>query len=211
VREILLAFAALVRQHGGVSQAATRPPQTPDQAVALVAMASPEAGHHPPCGEEADTMFGLPVAALDLGLRLLMAVLAGSILGMNREVHHKPAGLRTHALVALGTALSTVLIWETTQHDPQAVSRVMQGLVTGVGFLGAGVIMHREAEHHVEGLTTAASLWVTAIFGIVCGAGQGGLLLLGLGLALVVLLLGGPVEQACARWLSRRRPPAPPV
>jgi putative Mg2+ transporter-C (MgtC) family protein len=98
--------------------------------------------------------------------------------------------VRTHALVSLGSAVVTMLIFETTQHAPDALSRVMQGLLTGVGFLGAGVIIHHDTEHSVEGLTTAASVWITAILGIACGAGQGGIVLTGLLLALAVLLCG---------------------
>ena len=103
----------------------------------------------------------------------------------------------------------TMLIFETTQHAPDALSRVMQGLLTGVGFLGAGVIIHHDTEHRVEGLTTAASVWITAILGIACGAGQGGMALMGLLLALAVLLFGGPIEHAFARWFNARRPPLP--
>ena len=131
------------------------------------------------------------------------------MLGLNRDLHRKPAGVRTHALVSLGSAVVTMLIFETTQHAPDALSRVMQGLLTGVGFLGAGVIIHHDTEHRVEGLTTAASVWITAILGIACGAGQGGMVLMGLLLALAVLLFGGPIEHAFARWFNARRPPLP--
>jgi len=97
----------------------------------------------------------------------------------------------------------TLIAFESTGHDPAATSRVVQGLVTGVGFLGAGVIIHHDAEHRVEGLTTAATVWMTAIFGIACGVGQGGIVLVGLVFALVVLICGRSVEHAMARWLNR--------
>jgi putative Mg2+ transporter-C (MgtC) family protein len=80
-------------------------------------------------------MVGLSFDCFALGLRLALAVLAGGILGLNRDLHRKPAGVRTHALVSLGSAVVTMLIFETTQHAPDALSRVMQGLLTGVGFL----------------------------------------------------------------------------
>ena len=97
----------------------------------------------------------------------------------------------------------TLIAFESTGHDAAATSRVVQGLVTGIGFLGAGVIIHHDAEHRVEGLTTAATVWMTAIFGIACGLGQGWVVLVGLGLALGVLVCGLPVERAMARWLNR--------
>jgi putative Mg2+ transporter-C (MgtC) family protein len=147
---------------------------------------------------------GIPVAFWQLIGRLGLAVVVGSALGINRDLHRKPAGIRTHALVSLGTALVTLMVDESTDHDAGAVSRVIQGLVTGIGFLGAGVIIHHDAEHRVEGLTTAASIWMTAIFGIACGAGQVRGVLAGLGLALLVLTCGKSIENAMARWLGRR-------
>jgi putative Mg2+ transporter-C (MgtC) family protein len=154
-------------------------------------------------------MVGLSFDCFVLGLRLALAVLVGGILGLNRDLHRKPAGVRTHALVSLGGAVVTLLILETTQHAPDALSRVMQGLLTGVGFLGAGVIIHHDMEHRVEGLTTAASVWMTAILGMACGAGQGGIVLMGVLLALAVLICGGPIEHTVARWFNTRRPPLP--
>jgi putative Mg2+ transporter-C (MgtC) family protein len=142
-----------------------------------------------------------------LGVRLILAVLVGGILGLNRDLRHKPAGLRTHALVSLGSAVVTLVIFETTQHAPDALSRVMQGLLTGVGFLGAGVIIHHHMEQRVEGLTTAASVWMTSILGMACGVGQGGLVLFAVCLTLGVLICGGPIEQGFARWFNARRPP----
>ena len=147
--------------------------------------------------------FGIQTALWQIVWRLGLAVLVGSALGINRDLHRKPAGLRTHSLVSLGAAVVTLIVFESTGHEPGALSRVIQGLVTGIGFLGAGVIIHHDAEHRVEGLTTAASVWITAIFGIACGAGHGGVVLVGMLLALGVLICGGPIEQTVARWLSR--------
>ena len=147
--------------------------------------------------------FGIQTAFWQIAWRLGLAVLVGSVLGINRDLRRKPAGLRTHSLVSLGAAVVTLIAFESTGRDPGALSRVIQGLVTGIGFLGAGVIIHHDAEHRVEGLTTAASVWITAIFGIACGAGQGGVVLVGMILALGVLICGGPIEKTVARWLSR--------
>ena len=147
--------------------------------------------------------FGIQSAFWQIAGRLGLAVLVGSALGINRNLRRKPAGIRTHALVSLSTAMVTLIAFESTGHDPAATSRVIQGLVTGIGFLGAGVIIHHDAEHRVEGLTTAATVWMTAIFGIACGVGQGGIVMVGLVLALGVLVCGRSVEHAMARWLNR--------
>src|SRR5258706_6877898 len=108
---------------------------------------------------------------IDVAMRLGGAVLAGAILGINRDLHHKPAGLRTHSLVSLGSAVVVVAVASLPGASADAVARVIQGLVTGVGFIGAGVILHHDAESRVVGLTTAASIWVAAALGTACGAG----------------------------------------
>ena len=140
----------------------------------------------------------------EIALRLGIAVLIGGTLGINRELHHKSAGLRTHALVSLGGALAVVTILSTRNADANAVSRVIQGLVTGVGFIGAGVILHHEGERRVIGLSTAATIWVAAALGIACGSGYWATGLVALALALVVLAFGGPIERACDQWFERR-------
>lgn len=131
--------------------------------------------------------------------RLVAALLAGAILGINRDLHRKPAGLRTLALVSTGSALVVMVTLLMTHGSGDAASRVIQGLVTGVGFLGAGVIMHHEPEHRVEGLTTAASVWVAAGLGAACGAGLGTVALLSLAATMIILVLGGRVERALER------------
>ena len=94
---------------------------------------------------------------LDIIIRLGAAILIGGVIGLNRDLHHKPTGVRTLALVALGSALAVLAV----AHDPQAdISRVIQGVITGVGFIGAGVILHRPTDKRVHGLTTAAAIWV---------------------------------------------------
>lgn len=148
--------------------------------------------------------------AVDVAARLVSAVLAGAVLGINRDLHRKPAGLRTHALVSLGSAVAVVVAASTVGAQADALSRVIQGLVTGVGFIGAGVILHHDAGERVAGLTTAASIWVAATLGIACGSGHWVTALLALGLTLAVLALGGAIEHALERWLRSKHDDQPP-
>jgi len=140
-----------------------------------------------------------------IAIRLALALLVGCILGLNRWMHHKSAGIRTHSLVAIGSACAVMLISDFVQDDAQAVSRVLQGLITGLGFLGAGVIIREQHAQKVHGLTTAASLWATALIGAAFGAGQFGLGTLTLGAILLILLLGGPLERLFARLNGVKR------
>ncbi len=137
--------------------------------------------------------------ALDALPSLGLATLFGSILGLNRQLHRKPAGLRTHALVALGAALVCRTTVSYAPADPDATSRVLQGIVTGIGFIGAGVIMHHDSENRVEGLTTAASIWLAAMLGLSCGTGRVAEATLALVIALLVLIVGGKLERSFAR------------
>ncbi|MCD6529796.1 MgtC/SapB family protein [Candidatus Bathyarchaeota archaeon] len=100
-------------------------------------------------------------------LRLALAVVLGAIVGLEREITHKPAGLRTHMLVSLGSCLFTVVSVYDFGMDP---ARIAAGIVTGIGFIGAGTIIAEEEK--VVGVTTAASLWVTAAIGLTAGAGD---------------------------------------
>jgi putative Mg2+ transporter-C (MgtC) family protein len=106
-------------------------------------------------------------------VRLLMAAVLGGILGFEREHKGKAAGVRTHMLVALGAALF-VLVPQTSGAESDAMSRVLQGVIAGIGFLGAGTILknHEGDEGHVKGLTTAAGLWMTAAIGVATGLGK---------------------------------------
>ena len=145
---------------------------------------------------------------LDIILRLGAAMLIGSVIGLNRELHHKPTGMRTLGLVALGSALAVLAVAQ----DPQAdVSRVIQGVITGVGFLGAGVILHRATGGRVHGLTTAATIWVTASLGVLCGLAAWRILAIAAFFILFVLIAGGPVESWCHRRLGadERSDPTP--
>jgi putative Mg2+ transporter-C (MgtC) family protein len=125
-------------------------------------------------------------------LRLAAATVVGLLLGWNREMKGKPAGLRTHALVSLGAALLAL----TSLHMPMGanigdpLSRVMQGVITGIGFLGAGVIIQRR-EGQIEGLTTAATIWAAAALGLACGAGYWTAVVVATALVFLVLMLEG--------------------
>jgi putative Mg2+ transporter-C (MgtC) family protein len=133
-------------------------------------------------------------------LRLGVATLAGGAIGMNRDLHGKPVGLRTLGLVSLATAMVTVLADPLRQGGfTDAGSRVVQGILTGIGFLGAGVIFHAEGHFRVRGLTSAACTWLTACVGIMCGAGQWRIVSVALCITFVILAVGGPME----RWLHR--------
>lgn len=109
--------------------------------------------------------------AAALAVRLAVAALLGALLGYEREKKGKAAGLRTHILVAVGSA-AFVAIPQQAGYDPNGVARVIQGLVAGIGFLGAGCIMKSKDEHQVTGLTTAAGVWLTAAVGVAAGAGR---------------------------------------
>ena len=123
-------------------------------------------------------------------VRLLLAAVLGFLLGFEREQQGKAAGVRTHMLVAIGSALF-VLVPQQAGIQPADMSRVIQGLVAGVGFLCAGTILKQQArdEQHVQGLTTAAGLWMTAAIGMACGLGREVTAVLSALLALAVLAL----------------------
>lgn len=121
-------------------------------------------------------------------LRLAIAAILGALLGLEREHSGKAAGLRTHMLVAVGAAIF-VLVPQQMQMPDAEVSRVIQGVITGVGFLGAGTILKSTSEETVKGLTTAAGLWLTAAIGIAAGLGREGSAVLSALLALAILHL----------------------
>ncbi|MDZ8188846.1 MAG: MgtC/SapB family protein [Nostoc sp. ChiSLP02] len=114
---------------------------------------------------------------LNVSFRLCIALLVGGIIGLERQIRRKPAGLRTHMLVSLGSALFTIIPLQTgeLQTSPDALSRVIQGIATGVGFLGAGEIVRQSSQPsqqlEIHGLTSAAAIWVSAALGIAAGCG----------------------------------------
>jgi putative Mg2+ transporter-C (MgtC) family protein len=137
----------------------------------------------------------------EIVLRLGVATLTGGLIGLDRDLHGKPIGLKTLGLVGLATAMVVVLT--NSSGDPtkisDAASRVMQGILTGIGFLGAGVIVHAQNHFRVHGLTSAACTWLTACIGIICGVGQWRIVVVGLAIAFTLLIVGRRLEQ----WLHR--------
>jgi putative Mg2+ transporter-C (MgtC) family protein len=121
-------------------------------------------------------------------VRLLVAVLLGGVLGWERESVGAPAGLRTHMLVSLGSALFVLIPLQAGMRI-EDLSRVLQGITAGIGFLGAGAILKQTARNDVRGLTTAASIWLTAALGVAAGMGREATALLSTVFALVILAI----------------------
>jgi putative Mg2+ transporter-C (MgtC) family protein len=134
---------------------------------------------------------------LEPALRLAAAVFIGGLVGVNRDLYGKPTGLRTHALVALGAALAVMSSTEfgLIQSDANAVSRAIQGVMGGIGFLGAGVILRAGDGQRVVHTATAASIWVTAALGIVCGIGAWRIAVLAVIGVTLILVLGSAVDR----------------
>lgn len=139
--------------------------------------------------------------ALDEILRLMVAAGAGIVIGINREMHGKPLGMRTLALVALGSAIAamTAIDFRGLGDHPDALSRVvqgvLQGVLTGIGFIGAGVVLRDSKTSTIQGLTTAATVWVTAALGIACALAAWHLVIAGLALTLIILFGLGWLES----------------
>ncbi len=141
---------------------------------------------------------------VDIVLRLGCAVACGGVIGLNRDLHHKGAGLRTFGLVALATAGVAIGALSAGTARPDDFGRLMQGVLTGIGFLGAGVIMRNEASGRVTGLTTAAAIWFVAGLALLCALGQLLLVAILMGIALLLLLVGRRIERWVERLLKSR-------
>src|SRR5262245_13659341 len=134
---------------------------------------------------------------LDITFRLGAATVIGSLIGIYLALHQKPTGMRTLGPVALASAVAVLAVAK----DPDAdASRVIQGVITGVGFLGTGVILHRGTSQVVHGLSTAATIWITASLGVLCGLAAWSLLAVTIVLTVFLLIAGGVVEK----WLPGR-------
>lgn len=153
----------------------------------------------------------------DSAIRLLAAILLGGVIGIERQIHGRPAGLRTHILVSLGAAVAVVAGVQAEASFPEInidTGRIIAGIITGIGFLGAGTIVrHREG---VGGLTTAACIWFVAMIGVLCGFAFYALAGFASAAALLVLLLLDALEErmpAASYWMltvkSRERPLEP--
>jgi len=135
---------------------------------------------------------------LEPGLKLVAAVIIGALVGLNRDLYGKPAGIRLCALVSLGAGLITVITADPRLGlaDPGAAGRAIQGIVGGIGFLGAGVILHEARNNRVRNLTTAATIWMSAALGIACGLGAWRMGSVAAILVLIVLTLGLKIDRA---------------
>lgn len=144
----------------------------------------------------------------EIVVRLVCAMLIGCIIGLDRNLHGKPTGVKTLGLVALGASLVTMaslgFSFSRESFDASAVSRAIQGVITGIGFLGAGVIVHDNSAEKVHGLTTAASIWVTAALGIVCGLGSWQVAATATAFVMLLFVFGRPLEKMLhTRWLNK--------
>jgi putative Mg2+ transporter-C (MgtC) family protein len=144
--------------------------------------------------EELTLGLGSAAQAERVLLRMVIAIVLGGLVGIQREKSGKPAGVRTHMLVCLATAV-VVLACSGMGMAYDAQSRVIQGIVTGIGFIGAGTILKINEERDIQGLTTAAGLWLTAAIGIACGVGTVGIALITAVLTVIVLALAGVIES----------------
>jgi putative Mg2+ transporter-C (MgtC) family protein len=142
----------------------------------------------------------MQVEWMDAACRLTASVAVGMAIGLNRDLQNKPIGMRTLGLVGLGAAVVSVatIQFENLNDHPDALSRVVQGLIqgimAGISFIGAGVILRDARSGTVEGLTTAATVWVTAALGIACGLGAWLIVALATILTLLLLFAGGWLE-----------------
>jgi putative Mg2+ transporter-C (MgtC) family protein len=148
-----------------------------------------------------EILSGLPDVRQSASLvtRMVIAMILGAVIGAQREATGKPAGLRTHMLVAMGGALF-VLAPAQSGMDLDGMSRVIQGIVTGIGFIGGGAILKLQEQRAIEGLTTAAGIWITAAVGIAVGLGRWGLAAMSTILAWVTLSLIGKIEA----WMNQK-------
>jgi putative Mg2+ transporter-C (MgtC) family protein len=140
---------------------------------------------------------------LELIQRLLTAAVLGGVLGFEREVRQKSAGLRTNILIAIGSALFTLMSYEIAGDAARAdPGRIAAQIVVGVGFLGGGAIMRTNAG--VQGLTTAATVWVNAAVGVAAGGGEYHLAYIATAITVAVLLVLQPLETIIDRRFSKR-------
>ncbi|PZV10192.1 MAG: hypothetical protein DCF22_17300 [Leptolyngbya sp.] len=141
---------------------------------------------------------------IEFTLRLAISMVVGGAIGWERQLSGKAAGLRTHTLVSLGTALFIMVpLSLSPATTPDSVSRAIQGVATGIGFLGAGeIVQHRDSRKpHVYGLTSAASIWVTAALGALAACGLWQICLVGTSMILTVLI----GEKRLEDWLKQQR------
>lgn len=147
---------------------------------------------------------GLPSAEqlARVGIRLLAAALFGAVIGIQREHAGKAAGVRTHMLVAMGSAFFVIAPLEAA-FSSEGLSRIIQGIVTGIGFIGGGAILKLRDEREITGLTTAAGILMTSAVGVATGLGLLGAALLGVALSWIVLGVLGQIEFQMSKHRNR--------
>lgn len=145
-------------------------------------------------------MFESEIPPMDMVIRLLMAAGLALLLGLERELRGKPAGLRSHMLVSVGACAFIIMglhiLMATAEGDPSAridPTRIVEGIIGGIGFLGAGCII--QSRGRVEGITTGASIWISGAIGVACGLGTLGLASMVTALALVIVTVLGRFER----------------
>ncbi len=147
---------------------------------------------------------------LQIGLRLTVGLVLGAIVGFERELHSQPAGFRTHSVVALGSAIFTVVSGYAFTGIGADPTRIAAQIVSGIGFIGAGTILQSRGQ--IRGLTTAASLWAVAGIGMAAGAGLFGVAVIGTVLMIIVLSIFDRVEGYARRRIGLapddQRPPS---
>ena len=141
--------------------------------------------------------------------RILLAAGLAGLLGLEREYHQKPAGLRTNMLIGIGSALFTILSLSFGQANLGSTDRIAAQILTGIGFLGAGAILRYPRTIH--GLTTAATIWVNAAIGMAVGVGMTGIAVGATVVTLLVLVALTPLEAFFQRWAHRRGIKLPPA
>ncbi|KLK94795.1 magnesium transporter [Microvirga vignae] len=141
---------------------------------------------------------------VEIAVRLCVAAIAGMAVGLNRDIHNKPIGMRTLGLVALGSAIVILSgsVYEGLHFAQDAVSRVVQGILTGLGFLGAGAILRGKDGMEVQGLTTASTVWIAAALGVTAGLGAWFITIAGTVMTLVLLTFGRVLEDKLIRLFS---------
>ncbi|TWT37255.1 putative Mg(2+) transport ATPase [Posidoniimonas corsicana] len=144
-------------------------------------------------------------------LRLAVATMAGGVIGFERERGGHWAGLRTHMVVALGSATFVLLGSSVADGDPNAGARVVQGVAAGIGFLGAGTILKLDHREKIKGLTTASSIWLAAAVGAVAGLGRYELMAVSVLMAVIVLAVLRPLSRRIGDEEDHHRSPQPPV
>jgi putative Mg2+ transporter-C (MgtC) family protein len=153
--------------------------------------------------EELTAGLANPDDLLRVAIRLIAAIVCGGIMGLKRVSPQKPAGLRTHILVCLGTTV-LLLLCSAAALSPEGTSRVIEGVVIGIGFLGAGSILKLSEEHLIHGLTASARIWTTAVVGTAVGLGRIGIALITAVLTVLILWAIGMLEGRVQKRLPEK-------